>query len=177
MTLSYALAIQDFVAFNRHVALVRSLELLPPRRLPKRLHWVFPLLLCAVLWVFVNVWAFVVGFAVWHLVCWLQSSYVPHRFDERIRRLYSTPSGQAELGPQTLTASADGLHFTSRLSAGHLEWSAVQTVAFTASHAFIYVGVSKAFILPRAAVPSEQYEAFIAIVRSCAPRAFPPTAA
>ena len=176
MTLSYVLGIPDFIAFNRHVVVVRAGELLPSRHLPKRVHWIAPLSISVLLWYFVNAWAFVAGFAVWHLIWWLQTSFVPRRFDERTRRLYSTAAGQAELGPQSLSADDDGLHCTSATSSAHYLWSAVQRVAVTDTHAFIYVGVAKAFIVPRAAVPNGQFEAFMGIVGAHVPGTFPPAA-
>ena len=64
-----------------------------------------------------------------------------------IRKLYSQTPDTA-LGPQTMSLGPEGLDIASPNGDSHLRWSAVQRVALTHDHVFIFLGPLKAVILP-----------------------------
>jgi hypothetical protein len=126
---------------------------------------------CLAMGIWLGIWGYILGIVLWSLLAWVQTPLYRWLIARRTRRLLAASPTHSEVGPRTIEVDDTGLSATSPTSTSHVTWPAVQHVAHTDSHIFIYLGVTQAFVIPRTAMTEHDFHALMAVLRSHAPEA------
>jgi len=168
MILQYAITLEDVVAFNEHFAFTHN-------RHSARRMWLRALSYAAmcgvpIAWVLhrdthdTGV-AIAVCAAIMVVLVIPYHRYLRHYLRRQIRGLYGSRSEDGTIGSHTLEGLSNGIKESTANTQSFHEWSAVQAIALTPSHLFIYLGTPLAHIVPRKAVTPE----FLSFLRSNLP--------
>src|SRR5580704_15619056 len=167
MEITYQLSERDLAAFYDHFY-ARSKVL---RRQGRRVSvWIpdFYVLLAAVLWVFLQdpilpLILLVAGIAM--------ALIVPMRMKQQRRRLvgkmYGTRASHALFERQTLRTEHDGIVNETVAGVSTTRWPYVEGIESKAGRTFIYLGATRAHIVPRDGIIQGEYEAFVEDARQC----------
>ena len=178
MTLTYALGVDDIVAFNQHFAFTRHKELVPRPMLVRGVTVKFAWQLFWWLVIFAATLRYgliggAVAVLVWYAVFLIQKPLVRLFLRRQVTRLYAAAPYDPLLGAHTLTLRDGTLSSQSESSRGDWSCSRILRVAEAPEYVFIYVGVERALVIPRRQVAPAELSLFLSSLRTQAPAAFP----
>jgi hypothetical protein len=176
--IGYTPTIEDYVAFNlyhlRHSPVAR------------RAKWravvlmgFFVLLACAVVsYMTRSSWG---TYVVQVILCALIVVYSAWRYDHNVavhvRRHLREGRNAAQLSPHTVRIAADGIVEATTLNEATYRWPAIERVAESDDHLFIYIGAAQAIGIPKHRIESGDYAAFVARLHGTIPDRFLPPGA
>jgi hypothetical protein len=117
---------------------------------------------------------FLGGIVVTACIFLLARRYTPERF---ARRIVAEGGNSRMLEPQRITIDPQAVTQVTRDSSGSVLWCAVEKVAATDTHAFLFQTTQSAYVVPRHAfADQEAFDAFVAAARNYfdAARSAPP---
>ncbi len=110
----------------------------------------------------VNLWPFGIYFAAviaYTLYVWLWYEAVSRR---RLIAMLSTGRNRALFGPTRIELRDDVLWRSSPMSEGWVRWAGIESVEYDADHAYIAIGSSAAYVVPRHAFADQaSYDRFV----------------
>ena len=89
------------------------------------------------------------------------------RLKQNTRKMLAEGDNRAVLGPQSLTASPEGLLLESRAGESKFRWSSIVKIAQNDDYIFLYIGAANALVIPKKAFsPPEIQQEFLDFVRA-----------
>jgi hypothetical protein len=85
------------------------------------------------------------------------------------RRLYAEGRNKGTLGRHRLSLTDSTLREESEAGSSETRFDAIERIAETPSHVFVYVGAVHAHVIPRSEVPAGDLDAFLAALSSRSP--------
>lgn len=160
MKITYETTLQDAVAFFHYHSEHSHLM----KRTRRRLTFLFglALLFVCVISGFRNLPLAVVVGALALGVLLLTSSWVDRRLGTwQTRKAFEEGKNKATFGLHELELTDENLITRTRVAESRIGWEAVERVASTADHTFIYVSALSAEVIPRRSVTEGDYDAFV----------------
>jgi hypothetical protein len=81
---------------------------------------------------------------------------------KQAKRILAEGSNRSLLGPQRLEIRDDGLRCVAAAGESLLRWPAIDRIASTTEHTFVYVAAAQAFAIPKLRVLVGHYDTFVA---------------
>ena len=87
--------------------------------------------------------------------------YVRRERGKQVKRMYAEGRNEGTIGRQKLRVAPSGLTNSSEQGESQINWSAVERIAETPSHIFIYISAVTAFVIPRETTSGANLESLV----------------
>src|SRR5262249_38627027 len=88
-------------------------------------------------------------------VLFLVMVLTPQLAERYVRRIYKGSEGKGEFRRRCLSLSPEGLHTVSEVTDSLTKWPAIEKIAVTDEHLFLYISLTQAIIVPKRAFDAE----------------------
>ncbi len=169
LAIDYDYGAEDYAAYSIH--LMRTRSVYRRQRFLSRIAMPIAFTTLGIVWIVIarhndpgtELWPFSFYFAaiaLYTLYVWLWYQAISKR---RLVKILSMGRNRALFGPTRIELRDDVFWRTSPMSEGWVRWAGIESVEHDADHAYIAIGSSAAYVVPRRAFADQAgYECFIA---------------